>query len=101
MMNRNLRRMHEYNMRKYNEALAKNQADEKETPEMRASGRARKPTARSQNYKRDGKPPLKPMLISDPAEVTPQAVKASKEVLKVEPLWEEGPYTGTQPVQHI
>lgn len=97
-MNRNARRMYEFNLKKYNQApVAENWADEPDPPQQKPASRG-KPTNRSKNYRKDGKPPTsekKPAVISDPAEVTPQVIKASKEVLRDEPMWLEGPYTGT------
>lgn len=108
-MNRNARRMFEFNTRKYNEApVAENWADEPEPPQRRVQSKG-KQTSRSRNFKKDGKPLSSektsgPAVIKDPAEVTVSTIKpekASSETLRDEPLWSEGPYTGTQPVRRI
>lgn len=39
--------------------------------------------------------------IRDPAEITPGAVKATKDKITNEPLWQDGPYSGTHPVRCI
>ena len=39
--------------------------------------------------------------ISDPTETTSRIVKAKKETLQDEPLWQEGPYAGTHPDSRI
>jgi len=77
----------------------------KDNPERVSKGR--KPTSRSKSFRQNGfkKPESvvvrRPPTIQDPAEVFPSLPKATKEVLRDEPLWAEGPYTGTQPIQRI
>lgn len=42
-----------------------------------------------------------PKEIRDPAKITPEAVKATKDKITNEPLWQDGPYSGTYPVRRI
>lgn len=110
-MNRNARRMYNYNYQKYMEQpTPENWADDVE-PQPRPSNRQNgNPRAqqRAQNWR--AKKQFQPVgtkknipagVISDPAEVTPKVVKAKNEKLVDEPLWQEGPIQGTHPVNRI
>lgn len=110
-MNRSARRMFDFNMRKHNTApFAGNWADDVEPQPRASTSRNANPRAqqRSQGWKtkqqarKTGEKKDVPAAeISDPAEVLPKVMKAKKENLIDEPLWQEGPIQGTHPVNRI
>lgn len=113
-MNRNQRRMSAFNNKAYAAApLPQNWADDVE-PSMPAGPSKRAPSTRQLQRTsawrggrmgRRNTPPqattAQPREIVDPAEQTKGIVKAKTETIVDEPLWNEGPFQGTHPVQRI
>lgn len=114
LINRNTRRMAGYNQKKYLEApVPDSWADDYEPEVPQQKKKQQQPNARSQNWrarKDGGKPfPKKerteekgPMKITDPAEdSSSKVVKAKKEIVNDDPLWQEGPFGGTHPATRL
>ncbi|CAK9813880.1 hypothetical protein ANTPLA_LOCUS8021, partial [Anthophora plagiata] len=107
-MDRNARRMYNYNMEKYRQAPLPERWSDDVEPQPRPSNRPSQPRSRqrAQAWKSGmkntpNKKDVPAKEIKDPAEVTPAVVKAKSENLMDEPLWQDGPIMGTHPVNRI